>query len=84
MDLKHSIVCVYLPHLRCYQQIASEERCILTARILHKIHFEGIAHSFIQGIVRCAYVQPEIPYVGTPSGHILKHLVAVGNGVLDL
>ena len=77
---------LYLPDFKCYFKINPEDLSVIVSRIFGELCLPDTftANTYLDNIVKCAFVNHKVSYLGTPQNDIQRNLVAVKNGVLDL
>ena len=77
---------LYIANYKCYFKINPEDLSVIVSRIFGELslpdHFT--ANTYLDNIVKCAFVNYKVSYLGDPQNDIKFNLVAVSNGVLDL
>ena len=82
----YNIIYVSMPYCKCYCKFTPETLSIMVSSIFFKLALPAkfMSSIYLDSVVRCALLHPEVSYLGHPQEDIDVHLVAVSNGVLDL
>ena len=82
----YKLVYLYLPTYQCYFKLSPDELGVIVSRIFSSLDLPRSfrTHTYLDNVVKCAFVDSDVSYLGHPKEDIAHHLVSVANGVLDL
>ena len=80
------IMFLYLQSYRCYFQISYDDLLLIISKIFFRLSLPTIFRNnrYIETLVKCAFLHPEISFEGQYQPDVEYNLVAVANGVLDV
>ena len=77
---------LYLLKYKCYFKVTSEDFSVIISRIFCSLNLppKFSSNTYLDNLVKCAFVTPKVACLGNPQKDIEFYLVAVENGVLDM
>jgi hypothetical protein len=77
---------IYLPGHKCYVPLTTETLSIIVARLFSQLSLPAQfrSNTYLDTLVKCAFVRPGVAHLGNPQQDIAFGLVAMSNGVLDV
>lgn len=85
MYYSYKSIYLYLHNYKFYSKITAEDLSVIVSRIFCQLSLPAkfMSNTYLDKVVKCAFVNSRVSYLGNPQLHIKDHLVAVSNGVLD-
>ena len=82
----HKIVYLYLSPYRCYFKLSPDELGIIVSKVFRSLDLPRSfrTHTNLDNVVKCAFVDSDVSYLGHPKDDMEHDFVSVANGVLDL
>jgi phage/plasmid-associated DNA primase len=86
MYYSYRIVYVYIFEYGCYFKVTPKDLSFIISTIFCTLSLPAkfVSNTYLNNIVKCAFVNHKISYLGDPHNHIQFNLLAVSNGILDV